>query len=122
MVVMSELVAGRELDALIAEKVMGWHRSDTLWRDSEDTACKYVNEDDSEDAEPGWEFRPSTELDSAWQVVEHLKGERYFWLGWHVRDRRFQWECRFAAPEQYAAFADTAPLAICRAALAAVEH
>jgi len=90
--------AGRELDALIAERVMGemWGVGPNL----EDTLPHY-----------------STQIADAWLVVEKMRP--YFEIycdggGWVAR---FGW----ADAGTLAAYADTAPLAICLAALKAVE-
>lgn len=61
----------RELDALVAEKVMGWSfeaasptsRDGDFWSDGEN----YVVAVD--------EFHPSTDVNAAWQVVEKMRGD-----------------------------------------------
>ena len=60
--------AGRELDALIAEKVMGWRRT-TIWVANEETECligpdgiRYYNQ------YPHY----STNIADAWKVVEKM--------------------------------------------------
>lgn len=72
-----EMGGGRELDALIAEKVMGW--SDVRMMD-------HIQGRDLAGIVPPsretYEFVPnySTNIAAAWQVVRHLRG-----LGWIVR-------------------------------------
>jgi len=115
--------AGRDLDALIAENVMGW----------KDRGIGYSFEDNingyecvlyiDKDKLPHY----STDIAAAWQVIEWLEKnttEKYnspslFSVphGWSMvlyekRDNH--------APAWLDAFAPTAPLAICRAALLAV--
>lgn len=95
----SELTAGRELDALILSRVMGQ---------------KYVFIDT-----PLPHY--STSIEAAWQVVEKMRPD------WEVQIQNHEW--RTAEPMDgwtvrigcHIATAPTAPLAICRAALAAVE-
>jgi hypothetical protein len=118
-----EWQAGDELDAIIAERVMGW----TL----------HIADDREDDYSRSWltgpnilvdsifvhEFQPSVDITAAWQVVERLKlavipdvaggyraaKEPYegpHWYEVNVND----WE-----------WGETAPLAICRAALRVVS-
>jgi hypothetical protein len=109
---------GRELDALVAEKVMGWIKYIQLdvswWSDSD-----YLN-DDGIDLMV-CDFKPSTNLQQAFEVVEKMR-ER----GWYeIRISILQdvvaismWQddntCRIEAE------AETIPLAICRASLLAI--
>ena len=78
------LGAGRELDALVAEKVMGWQvlnydNGTTLIieRDKDGVVFPYQL-DEGETAEQGIWWSPSTRMNEAWEVVEKLQefGER----------------------------------------------
>lgn len=138
--------AGRELDALIAEKLFGWKvRWDAMPPEGFDHAVEVWA--------PGWEAdKParyawcdewpqtcaslpagavslptySTNIAAAWQVVEafRARGPRFWWsletAGWNVLDaqgvRLFEGSVAIADGG-----ANTMPLAICRAALAALE-
>jgi hypothetical protein len=108
--------AGKEMDALIAEKVMGWHRHGSSWHDD----AGYCAYNEQETWEP--HFEPSRKIEDAWEVVEKLCNE----TGCDVvkvckRDPellRGEWSCNFG--RGFEAFGDTATLAICRAALMAV--
>lgn len=108
------LPAGREMDALIEEYVMHEH---------------YCNCPPVEDcAVHSWASPWSTDIYYAWQVVEKLP--RTFWPEVRRMDNG-TWCCEIVgrgdtpvqvSPEPLAlCFADTAPLAICRAALKAVS-
>lgn len=111
---MSDLPAGRELDALVAEKVMGW----TML-----ASCPmHISGCSTAGIAPGQQYSShvpdySTSIEAAWQVVgkitaldsTHIFVLRRFYDGWH---------CAFGAISYEA---DTAPLAMCRAALQAVE-
>ena len=117
--------AGREMDALIGEKIMGLHPNPklcpycraTMWVGKNRSRCTDCNE---------WRYSPykeySSEIESAWEVVEGLCNE----TGCDVvkvckRDPellRGEWSCNFG--RGFEAFGDTASLAICRAALLAV--
>lgn len=106
--------AGMEMNALVAEKVMGWHEHNGMWLDLDNRI--WANP-------PGWS--PSTNIATAWEVVQ--KHPYYFALyrtnetDWRLAlFGTVHWECRFYAPEKFDAKADTAPLAICRAALIVV--
>ena len=123
--------AGRELDALIAEKVMGWEYHD--WKTS--TAFEYtkycficgrtkrlhapVEIDDfcgTNEAPPHY----STQIADAWLVLESLDE-------WELKRTKYEkgkYLCKIApyvGATWYLEVADTAPLAICLAALKAIE-
>jgi len=85
---------GRELDALIAEKVMGWS-----WGIIGDLIPAY-----------------STDISAAWEVVEEM-GDCL-----HLRQHGEQgeWEAWFCGYPNSKAHGETAPEAICKAALLAV--
>ena len=136
---MNELSAGRELDALIAEKVMGWE-----YAQSSPDPAKYFCKEYGNNA--GWWYRPSmtpgvkhwgcatcspppeysTDIAAAWEVVEKLAPDLYV----TIEDERHNSErfvsCWFRGDlwdnpnAEYLAQAGTVPLAICRAALKAV--
>jgi len=113
---MSELKPGLELDALVAEKVMEWHKPTeeewkaaftviplTLWQYQQLTLEHY-----------------STDIAAAWKVVEHFD-----FTDVHViwQDTTCQWSCRigkdeFRSPD--ASSDESAAHAICLAALEAV--
>ena len=121
-----EMPAGRELDALVAEKVMGfclcpydpkWMRADTgsgIWIDGDTWRCT----DHGKPAFTPWRSY-STDIAAAWEVVEKMR-EDYeprieLWdEGWEVTI--LTGTDRGSASGR----ALTAPLAICRAALKAV--
>lgn len=129
---------GRELDALVAEKVMGLPITDFT-----KTACQpyyswggeYTNIHYAPNNEPyvvtGVEKAGcpqvrriddySTSIADAWQVVEKLRERNVISISCMINRK---WRCEIvqaeSAPQQpINAFADTAPLAICLAALAA---
>lgn len=94
--------AGRELDSLIHEKVFGQDpRQEPYQRPDGAMVYPFVPE-------------YSTDIAAAWQVVEKLT-EGEFHLS---RCYGGGWECELGAP--YISFGETAPLAICLAALEAV--
>lgn len=129
-----KVVAGRELDLLVAEKVMG---------------LKILTKDEMEaEARNRWEYQPlcriffgfaaypnpdgtidvqqkcpqfSTKIEEAWEVRERI--------GWLMRledHGAFGWACEFLGVqpghEDVIAKADTAPLAICLASLLVAEQ
>ena len=93
------LAAGRELDALVAEKVMGWVPGAGFANDTY------------------WSF--STDIAAAWQVIEKMLNDGY---GTSIADGPHGWSVAFGSTEKPFADADgdTPALAICRAALAAL--
>ena len=104
--------AGRELDALVAEKVMSDNTRHFIWK-------RYGKPDAIQSPEYGGPQEYSTDIDAAWQVVEKLEimGIRLIiWTG--VND--IHW---YQIGEQDVVgeiHATTLPVAICRAALLAV--
>ena len=113
--------AGDEMNALIAE-LMGWTRHEQPfiskwgkmyeWRPPEDSSY------DAFLAPHDW----STNIAAAWEVVEKLTP---FKFGFNLAIESppgpcGDWEVHFYNGGAHLAFADTAPLAICRAALLAV--
>ena len=130
------LTAGRELDVLVAEKVMGWRRRfgafvDDQW--SDDAVILLPFEPGKYPKEPVYTDAPitvvspvtprfSTDIADAWTVVERLLGD-----GCRVTCRvadggaRVEIDTPFLHPRMFSATAVSAPLAICRAAIAVVE-
>jgi hypothetical protein len=111
--------AGRELDALIAEKVMGWTVELIV-----NSPCDAFEE--WRDAQ-GWRYGPnpplySTDIAAAWEIAEKLQlavipDASGGWCAGHALFRGPGWYEENVNDWEHA---DTAPLALCRAALAAV--
>jgi hypothetical protein len=124
---------GRELDVLVAEKVMelkppsgfsysprgkDWRR----WEPEQYSNGEFTRSDVLETWPPNF----STSISAAWEVVEKL-GETDSWELHYVPSPvdRERWQVailHFASGEEYLVEADTAPHAICLAALKAVEN
>lgn len=114
------LPAGRELDALVAEKVMGWdiHFRDRKfrggiehWRDPENSTLLLPDQ-----------YCPSSDIALAWQVVRKMSPRELFisreeGRGWNVR---FMPATNDGLSGGSAVGCETAALAICRAALRCV--
>lgn len=130
----SDLPAGRELDALVAEKVMGLGKIEWMWCKRTDFAgdpfC--VKQPCHVDRVYGWRVVPrySTDIAAAWTVLDKMQ-ER----GFAMRLNQFctfkdhpllwHWACEIAtSPVSVVSseFEPTAELALCRAALKAVGH
>ncbi len=108
--------AGRELDAKVAEEVMGW---EIITLGNTDVWAERLVD--------GWEpkrqnWNPSTQIADAWLVVEKMKND---WCNLEFMCGRYQAKFKTGARvieyKYYEAQADTAPLAICLAALKAIE-
>ena len=125
---MADLPAGRELDIEIAEKIMEWERG-KRWGNG--------NGEWIIDGKPyikhfiSWELTPrySTSIEAAWQVLEKLREQGFaFAVQWMGRREPQQlpqngkWIVVIEGHERDAIQAPTAPLAICRASLAAMER
>lgn len=128
---MSRLEAGRELDALVAEKVMGWR---VVLRESDRPGVVYFDNGDG-----GGHLAPaySTDIRAAWDVLEKMSGANNP-TGPHIDSvilntphgpGQFpddvplgKWSIEWfdGVETLMGTDADTAPLAICLAALKAV--
>jgi hypothetical protein len=116
--------AGREMDALIAGKIMGYKKivigSISWWVKESPLAMSYQFMAECAD------YCPSQDIAAAWQVVEKIKGLCFETqiLMWDYSDKVTV--CLFPrhGHEEFiptlTVHAETAPLAICRAALLAV--
>lgn len=129
MIDIAKLTAGRELDALVAEKVMGWRKVARVeaWDHGPDqkTGGPQVNWFGGPPDFPEWNNgQPvrcySTDIAEAWLVVEKLRPGKFVW----IKDcGSFGWRVEILSSNStdvqvdFAVVADTATLAICRAAL-----
>jgi hypothetical protein len=127
--------AGSEMDALVAEKVMGWHivADKDGWRHWDNVDGYYSSgilqcDGDNEDEEDFHiiHWHPSESILWAWEVVEKFvsTAERGY-AKWQVvihSDGMERWIADFKDDPLHTTncSAPTAPLAICRAALLAV--
>ncbi|WP_276666029.1 BC1872 family protein [Caldibacillus debilis] len=101
-----------EIDRLVAEKVMGWDLYVSPYGSWYCTGKAYI---------PNSKFTPTTEIKDAWQVVEKLKIEVIPLAGQPPKNMRYQAKIyNRQLGKCYEAFAETAQLAICLAALKAV--
>ncbi len=116
--------AGTELDRLIAERVMGWRLlrvggdGDFRWyrfkRNKERVVCP------EHPFYPSLRFAPSEILTHAWEVVERMRATSLFpWF--ELAHRPSGFACNFVDDQHHMLYAETAPLAICRAALLALS-
>lgn len=124
---MADFKAGPELNALVAEWVMKWTRLTSPSGDYvpwEDDKRRRHNTHVAARSFAGlMEWSPSTDLATAWEVVEKLRTDNY-WIqvgtcdaGWNVQIGRIN-----KLLQHVTVVADTVPLAICLAALKAVGH
>jgi hypothetical protein len=126
--------AGREMDALVAEKVMGepkpiivddWDSVFSRWLDGCPIespkeawleACLYEHGDTQE-----WIPRPfSTDIAAAWQVMEKLKDKFFCGIEFCGDCWQASMQEREGGLDYVEGNADTAPIAICRVALKAM--
>ena len=102
--------AGREMDAWVAERVLDWKRR---------TGSIFSNESEWEPPNSvGWDWLPesSTDIAAAWLVVEKLGLLNRWTLSSSDEPKYFMTLGYEDAPAE-TIIADSAPLAICRAAL-----
>ena len=108
---------GRDLDALVAEKVMGMK----VWKHDGSCGCRMADND----------YLPnfSNDIAAAWEVVEKMRNPKTavslatIWD--HADGGKFKWVAKiefFGSDRFEFALADSAPHAICLAALKAVGH
>lgn len=115
--------AGRELDARVAEKVMGWTREDAykryILRSPETDMAATVWDGSGFNDLSAISRIPhfSTEIGAAWSVVQKIA--MTYGLIFHLElYQTGTWQCWLGDCRERA---DTAPLAICLAALKVVE-
>jgi hypothetical protein len=109
----------RELDALVAEKVMDEQKllvpdDGSIYPDPRYTSWWWGR--DIHELVPHY----STDIAAAWLVVEKLAPNMDFYMEIATKDDG--WFVMFGDDLDKACIADTAPLAICRAALKVVEN
>jgi hypothetical protein len=118
-----KLAPGRELDALVAEKVMGWLHTESWQSDGEITGTT-----------PDYRAwvpvpRYSTDWAAAGEVVEKVRAQMPGGWGFELEDVGVSavalntWRAAFmGADAKWEALSDSAPHAICLAALQAVGY
>lgn len=116
------LPAGPELDALVAERVLGWGNVHIAWSQVRGIPPQYADKQppDRTINFPGMGW--SLVISSAWDVVEAMERRGYSTnLHSHVDGSGRRWTAEFWEHVENTdmGHGDTAPLAICRAALAA---
>lgn len=107
--------AGRDLDALVAEKVMGWRWSGRYLVPPADVETSFWDGSCNRDGVPRFLPRYSTDISAAWGVVEKLRDEVAFLDILPAADHYIV-KIQSAHGTDYVT-AETAPLAICLAAL-----
>jgi hypothetical protein len=139
----NDMPAGREMDALVAEKVMGCKVSHLPFPGGQErVSCGCRNGEHPgphDNTDPVWDdilAYYSTDIAAAWKVVEKLRGELSWADGFQLSQSALgqEWQNFPEAPQngyaatftngyenEASATAETAPLTICRAALKAVE-
>lgn len=126
-----------ELDALVAEKVMGWTRKNPWWLNPDGTSTSWMSVP-LDDADPNDRrtFEPSKDIEAAWEVAEKLglmvvpvdDGEenRIGWAASKVSVEKEELDPESGGYLEVGTsgwmHAETAPLAICRAAIALVQE
>lgn len=117
---------GRELDSLVAEKVMGWKWNEhTAWSPSGST-CARVSDVGCPPIDPWW-WLPyySSDISAAWEVVEKFRGFNPFWEEENSLNIEITpchpsgWMVNFGDSTTIE-YGESAPQAICRAAIKAV--
>jgi hypothetical protein len=107
----------REIDRLVAEKVMGWK---IFVSRNVDTGTVSEFYDDGENLIGVREWFPTLDIQDAWQVVEKLKITVIPQAGDPPKNMKYLAEIdRRPLGGYYEAFAETAQLAICSVALKA---
>jgi len=112
----------REIDSLIAEHIMKWEKHDN-GRFREYLSNGNVNQYFVNGIEKDTWF-PSTNIEHAWLVDDKLRKYRHLTLSdmWDEDEQKILYYCNFQYNDtchmiNYDAFSETAPMAICLAAL-----
>ena len=110
----------REIDRLVAEKVMGWEEvkeNDFIKRPDVD----FIGKAPDRFCEDAWSILPnySTDISDAWEVVEQLR-EKELYVDIDTFAEHYDVRVVSGPYEVGHSLSETAPLAICLAALKAV--
>ncbi|HHI3608491.1 TPA: BC1872 family protein [Bacillus anthracis] len=119
----------RELNILIAEKVMGWKVAVAMDGATEyydnGTLCdgKWVDDVGILEKDNLNVFKPSDRIQDAWLVVEKMRKDYDFWFELTTHESfSLKTKCYFQLNDiEVSAVCETAPMAICKAALLAIE-
>lgn len=114
---MTNLVVGRDLDALVAQHVFRMFVDNTVYYQGhcDDSSCC--------EGEPIPDY--STSIAAAWEVVEKMREMGFtIMLNDYITTKRNSWMAEFVKHPTFGVIHDaaTAPLAICLAALKAVGY
>jgi len=102
----------RELDAEIA-KLMGWKFNKSSFEQYQPSSWSCEGKEVW-----GAHFNPSTDIAAAWTVVEKMEQDYHFNI---IRNKGGEYMAGFNKDNKwYSEFADTASMAICRAAIKAL--
>ena len=121
---MADLSPGRELDAAVATKVIGWH--DVKWQPianafGEKVLDEYAGHPPNDLLKNAIIPRYSTSIQAAWDVLEKMKATATFAAV--VSGKGAPWVCKINLGVKFVEEkADAAPLAICAAALKALAE
>jgi len=124
---MAELPLGRDLDALVAEKVMGWinvKKQSIANAFGQHVMDDYVGQPSIAATQPVLIPRYSSMIQEAWKVADKLRAESQFVavISGTGPNGAQPWICKINREGSFLEErADTAPLAICLAALKAVS-
>lgn len=113
----NDMPAGPNMDRMIAEQVLGWKRGKMYGNRN----GEWIIPGRENDTHPRtWDQTPrfSTDILAAWMIVGHM--QYIHLMQCKSLDGMFKCEMR-SGSEDYSTWAETAPLAICRAALIAKE-
>ena len=120
---MADLSPGRELDAAIAARVMGWH--DVKFQPianafGEKVLDEYAGHPPNDLLKNAIIPKYSTNIQFAWEVLEKIKSISVFAAVISAKGQ--PWVCKINKDTAFVEErADAAPLAICKAALKAME-
>lgn len=129
----AEVGTGRELDALVAERVMGWLRHDLTWESATTGGLHICRRCSASYCSPPWSRegvmqrewcgvklplpRYSTDMSAAWEVAEMVAMTYQIKVG--SDKTAFAWWCEIGDGDWRSIGQPTAALAICKAALKA---
>ncbi|EZP77579.1 hypothetical protein H839_08099 [Parageobacillus genomosp. 1] len=106
----------REIDRLVAEKVMGWEPEEIEGSAYLSGYVLYKREEPPHI--PDYQFKPSTNVADAWKVVEKLR-EKELYVDIDTFAEHYDVRVVSGPNEVGHSLSETAPLAICLAALKA---
>jgi hypothetical protein len=110
----------KEINQMIAEKIMGWNKQTLPNTVGGTSTAEYWVDDQGKERRPVNFFKPSTNLEDAWWVVENSNFELKN-LAWQEEEKQWRFTFGDGCLGSWSAYSEKVQLAICLSALKSVN-